>query len=156
MGIRQVAKILLLWTLLLWTFLCVFPALHAQVSPEVALLSCQGLNVQFYKKITNYFLNWLYQLILLPAAYRRWPWSTHSATGKGFLICVDRICVKWYFIVVFICICWSHRRIRILELYCSQVFLFLWTAHLCLLLIFLLVLKIYSYWFVVLYMLLMY
>lgn len=155
MGIRQDAKILLLWTVLLWTFLCVSFSTCTSFS-EVALLSCQGLNVQFYKKITNYFLDWLYQLILLPAAYRRCPWSAHSATGKGFLICVDRICVTWYFTVVFICFSWSQRRIRILELYCSQVFLFLRTAHLCLLLIFPLVLKIYSYWFVVLYMLLTY
>ena len=32
------------------------PAIHVQVSPGVALLNCRGLNVQFYKKITNYFL----------------------------------------------------------------------------------------------------
>lgn len=156
MGIRQDAKILLLWTVLLWTFLCMLPAIYTCASFSWSgIVELSGTECSILQENYKLFSNWLYQFILLPATYRRCSWSTYSATGRGFLICVDRMCVKPYFIMGFICISWSQRRVRILQLHCSQEFPFLWTAHLCLLLIFSIGFE-DSYWFVVLYMLLIY
>lgn len=101
-----------------------FPAIHVHVFLGVALLDCWGLSVQFYKKIANYFLNWLYQFILPPAMYRRCSRATYSATRGGSLLCANRACVNGILFWSSFTFLSSPRRIKRLELYCSQVFPF--------------------------------
>lgn len=86
------------------------------------------------------FLNGSCQFIFLPVMCRRFSRSTYSTTHGSFFICADRMCVKWYFIMVFICISLITKKIKVFAVLFTGVS-FLWTACLCLLLIFLFVWK---------------